>query len=76
MPASAPQTFAMGAANVTLYAAWAQTGPRYFAYVANAGSNTVSAHSIEASTGTLTAVTGSPFAAGTSPWSIVTVKKN
>ena len=43
-----------------------------FAYVANYGAGTVSAYTINATTGALTAIAGSPFAAGTSPW-IVTV---
>jgi 6-phosphogluconolactonase len=38
-----------------------------FAYVANAGSNYVSAYTIDASTGALSAVAGSPFAAGSFP---------
>ncbi len=71
---AAAQTFAMGAANATLYAAWVQgpppAGPKYFAYVANAGSNNVSAYSIDASTGALTALTGSPFPAGSFPQSV------
>lgn len=38
-----------------------------FAYVSNKFSNNVSAYRIDANTGALTAVAGSPFAAGTSP---------
>ena len=38
-----------------------------FAYVANDGSNNVSAYGINASTGALTQLTGSPFAAGYMP---------
>ena len=45
-----------------------------FAYVANyfngAGGNSVSAYAINPTTGALTAVTGSPFAAGTNPRSV------
>ena len=41
-----------------------------FLYVANGGDNTISAFSLNASTGALTPVPGSPFAAGTSPSSI------
>lgn len=41
-----------------------------FAYVANSGSNDVSAYTINATNGALTAVTGSPFTAGTGPSSI------
>lgn len=43
-----------------------------FAYVANSVSNNVSAYTIDATTGALTAVTGSPFGAGTFP-TIVTL---
>ena len=42
------------------------SGPA-FAYVAKQGDGTVSAYSIDASTGALTQLTGSPFAAGTYP---------
>ena len=38
-----------------------------FAYVANQGSNDVSAYTINATTGVLTPVAGSPFPAGTTP---------
>lgn len=41
-----------------------------FVYVANGGDNTVSAFSINTSTGALTPVPGSPFVAGASPSSI------
>jgi 6-phosphogluconolactonase len=44
------------------------TLPGNFAYVANEGSNTISAYAIDASTGALTEIAGSPFAAtGTGP---------
>lgn len=46
-------------------------GPGYaqYAYVANADGQTVSAYGIDAATGVLTPVAGSPFAAGgTGPW--------
>ena len=39
-----------------------------FAYVANYGSNNVSAYTINATSGALTPVAGSPFAAGTNPY--------
>src|ERR1700730_7424562 len=52
---------------------WAQTAG--FAYVANQGSNDVSAYTINATTGALTPVTGSPFAAGVRAFS-VTVSPN
>ena len=41
-----------------------------FAYVANGTSNNVSAYSINATTGALTQVTGSPFPAGSTPSSV------
>ena len=41
-----------------------------FAYVTNGNSNDVSAYTINSATGALTAVTGSPFAAGTGPTSV------
>jgi 6-phosphogluconolactonase (cycloisomerase 2 family) len=46
-----------------------------FLYVSNQSSNDVSAYTITAGTGVLTAVAGSPFAAGASP-SGVTVSPN
>ena len=47
---------------------WAQTPG--FAYVPNHGSNTVSAYTIDATTGALTSVAGSPFATGTGPFAV------
>jgi hypothetical protein len=44
-------------------------GPE-FAYVANYGSANVSAYTIDPTTGALTAISGSPFAAGTNPFSV------
>jgi 6-phosphogluconolactonase (cycloisomerase 2 family) len=41
-----------------------------FVYVANAGANSVSAFTINLTTGALTPVAGSPFAAGTQPHSV------
>ena len=41
--------------------------PGHFAYVVNGGSNVVSAYAINASSGALTQVTGSPFATGSGP---------
>ena len=38
-----------------------------FAYVGNDGSNNISAYAIDANTGALTPVTGSPFSAGLNP---------
>lgn len=40
---------------------------RYFLYAANTYGNSVSAYSINSSSGELTAVSGSPFTAGTRP---------
>ncbi|RFC36553.1 MAG: Lactonase, 7-bladed beta-propeller [Candidatus Nitrotoga sp. LAW] len=52
-----------------------QTWALSFAYVANQGSNNVSAYTIDAGTGTLTPVAGSPFTAGMAPTS-VTISPN
>jgi hypothetical protein len=41
-----------------------------FAYVANAHSNDVSAYKIDITTGALSPVSGSPFAAGSAPFSV------
>jgi 6-phosphogluconolactonase len=41
-----------------------------FAYVANAGDNTVSGYTINPATGALTAIAGSPFAEGAEPFSV------
>jgi len=41
-----------------------------FVYVANQGSNNISAFALDATTGALTVVAGSPFAAGTEPSSV------
>jgi len=46
------------------------TTNRQFAFVANAGSNNVSAYSVDEQSGVLSAVPGSPFAAGTHPGSL------
>ena len=66
------QTFTMGAANVTLYAKWTSV-PEY-AYVANYGDGTnpgtVSEYTIDATTGALTPITGSPVATGVGPESV------
>ena len=55
-----------------LGAMWALAGPASaeFAYVANANSNTVSGYTINAASGALTAIAGSPFPAGTIPISV------
>jgi 6-phosphogluconolactonase (cycloisomerase 2 family) len=41
-----------------------------FAYVANSGTDTVSAYSVDATTGALTQIAGSPFVAGSAPYSV------
>ncbi len=46
-----------------------------FAYVANQNSNNVSAYSVDATTGALTAIAGSPFAAGANP-SVVNIRSS
>ncbi len=48
-----------------------EVGCSQFAYVANAGDNTVSAYTVDATTGALTALPGFPVGAGTSPFAIV-----
>jgi 6-phosphogluconolactonase len=48
-----------------------EVGCSQFAYVANAGDNTVSAYTLDATTGALTALPGFPVGAGTSPFAIV-----
>ena len=59
-------TGTVGSSNVTNIAVTCTTGPQ-FAYVANLGGNTVSAYSINPTTGALTPVTGSPFTTGIFP---------
>ena len=56
-----------GTSDVTNIAVTCTTNPPRFAYVANRGSNNVSAYSVDAITGALTAITGSPFSAGVLP---------
>ena len=41
-----------------------------FAYVPNFGSNNISAYTIDATSGALTPVTGSPFSAGRGPYAV------
>lgn len=43
-----------------------------FAYIANSGDNSISGYAIDPANGALTAVPGSPFAAGTTPDSVTT----
>ena len=56
-----------GTANVTNIAVTCTTNPPRFAYVANRGSNNISAYTLDPGTGTLAAIPGSPFAAGGLP---------
>ena len=58
--------FAAVAFLFVLASTYAQT-TRYFLYVTNNGSNNVSAYAINPGTGALSAVNGSPFAAGVNP---------
>jgi 6-phosphogluconolactonase len=59
-----------GTTDVTNIAVTCTTNPPRFAYVANQGSNNISAYSIDSATGTLTPLAGSPFAAGNLPVAI------
>lgn len=52
-------------------ASMAGTPDRGFPYIANEGSNDISAYTIDVMTGSLTPVVGSPFGAGTDPQSLV-----
>ena len=63
-------TGAVGTAAVTSAAVTCGFFAPRFAYVANFSSDNVSAYSINASTGALAAVAGSPFASGSNPWSV------
>ena len=64
------QTFAMGAANVTLYAIWTANVSGFgVAYMANNGSNNISQYTIGA-TGALTPMSPATVAAGTNPSSV------
>jgi hypothetical protein len=47
---------------------------KYFAFVANMDSASVSAYAINATTGALTAVAGSPFGAGDWPRSVAVIR--
>jgi 6-phosphogluconolactonase (cycloisomerase 2 family) len=63
-------TGTIAGADVTNIAVTCVTNPVRFAYVVNKDSNDVSAYTMDTVTGALTAVSGSPFAAGTGPISI------
>jgi hypothetical protein len=58
----------------TVLGGWGDALALPFAYVANFGSDDVSAYRIDAGTGALTPVTASPFAAGLNPASVVTTE--
>src|SRR5271168_420965 len=59
-----------GTSNVTNIEVTCTTNPPRFAYVVNRGSNNVSAYSVNAATGTLAAIAGSPFSAGNLPLAV------
>ena len=59
-----------GTSDVTNIVVTCTTNPPRFAYVANRGSNNISAYSVDATTGALTTIAGSPFAAGKLPIAI------
>jgi 6-phosphogluconolactonase len=65
------QSLPLGPSSATGSVARDRAGPGgavQFAYVANYGSNNVSAYAVDATSGTLTPVAGSPFRAGTEPY--------
>jgi 6-phosphogluconolactonase len=64
-------TATAGTSDVTKIAVTCTTNPPRFAYVANRGAKNVSAYSVDATTGALTAIAGSPFSAGKLPVAIV-----
>ncbi|MEO7207813.1 MAG: beta-propeller fold lactonase family protein [Steroidobacteraceae bacterium] len=59
-----------GITDVTNIAVTCTTNPPRFAYVANRGSNNVSAYTVDPNSGALTEVSGSPFATGLSATSV------
>jgi 6-phosphogluconolactonase len=61
---------AHGSNPVTNIKVTCMTNPPRFMYVANRGSNNVSAYTVDAASGTLAALAGSPFAAGNLPVAI------
>ena len=60
----------IGNADITTIAVTCTTLPGRFVYVANGGSSNISAYSINATSGELTAIAGSPFPAGNVPYSV------
>jgi 6-phosphogluconolactonase len=76
-PTSPSQTCAVangmgttGSTDVTNIAVVCTTNPPRFLYVANRGSGNVSGYTIDPASGNLTAIAGSPFAAGGNPVAI------
>ena len=57
-------------ANITNIVVTCTTNADRFVYVANGGSNNISAYAINAANGALTAISGSPFPAGNVPYAI------
>jgi 6-phosphogluconolactonase len=57
-------------ADITNIAVKCTINPSRFVYVANGGSNSISAYSIDASSGVLTPISGSPYPVGKAPSSI------
>jgi 6-phosphogluconolactonase len=57
-------------ASITNIAVTCTTNADRFVYVANGGSNNISAYAVNAASGALTAISGSPFPAGNVPYSI------
>ena len=59
-----------GILTVALIVLGAQSRAQEFAYVANLNDHTISGFSVNTSTGSLTPIPGSPFAAGNTPWAM------
>jgi 6-phosphogluconolactonase len=59
-----------GTVDITNISVTCTTNPPRFAYVVNRGSNNVSAYTLDAATGALAPIAGSPFAAGNLPVAI------
>jgi 6-phosphogluconolactonase len=59
-----------GTSDVTNIVVTCTTNPPRFVYVTNGGSNNVSAYAVDAASGALTAIAGSPFATGNLPVAI------
>jgi 6-phosphogluconolactonase len=59
-----------GTSDVTNIVVTCTTNPPRFAFVANRGSDNISAYSVDATTGALAAIPGSPFSAGNMPVAI------